>query len=85
MENITQSQTFFLISSIGFVLLWVLVGILLIYIIRATRTLNRILDRVEKDIENLGDTTKEMLLDLRDGAFFRFIFGERRKNKKLLK
>lgn len=85
MEDTAQSQTFFLISSIGFVLLWVLVGILLVYIIRATRTLNRILDRVEKDIENLGDTTKEMLLDLRDSVFFRFVFGERRKNRKLSK
>ena len=85
MEDTAQSQTFFLISSIGFVVLWVLVGIALIYIIRTARTFNRIVDKVEKDVEKIGDASKEMLLDLRDSAIFQFIFGKRKgKHRKLL-
>ncbi len=81
-SSIMNSETFFFISSIGFVTLWVLVGILLFYLIRATRTFERILHRAEKDIDNIGDTTKEMLEDVRESAFFGFLFRKKKKSRK---
>ncbi len=82
MDTLLQSQVFFFISSIGFVLLWILVAIFLFFLIRATKTFLRIIDRVEKDIDNIGDTTREMLDDIRDSAVFNFLFKKKRKSRK---
>lgn len=77
-----QSEIFFFISSIGFVVLGVLVAVILIYILRATHIFSKILKKAESDIDSMGDTTKEMLEDLRDSSVFRFLVGNRkRKNK----
>lgn len=82
MNTLLQSQVFFFISSVGFVVLWILVAIFLFYLIRATRIFSRIMEKVEKDINNIGDTTKELLGEMRDSVIFNFIFGKkRRKNK----
>lgn len=82
MNTLTQSEVFFFISSIGFVLLWVLTAIFLIYLIRATNTLGRIMERAEDDIDKLGDTTKEMLSDIHNSVIFNFLFHKKRKTKK---
>ena len=82
MDAIVQSQIFFFISSIGFVFLWILVAIFLVYLIRATNTFSRIMNRIEKDIDEIGDTTKEMVEDMRDSMIFRFLFGKKRKTRK---
>ncbi|OGI64914.1 hypothetical protein A3H53_03890 [Candidatus Nomurabacteria bacterium RIFCSPLOWO2_02_FULL_40_10] len=46
MDAILQSEIFFFISSVGFIFLWILVAIFLIYLIRATNTFSRILNRL---------------------------------------
>ena len=78
----TQSDIFFFISSLGFVTLWILLAVFLVYLIRAMHTLSRILEQIEKGINDIGDTTKDMLEDMRDSAVFRFIFGKKRKGRK---
>ncbi len=78
----TQSEIFFVISSIGFVTLWILVAIFLVYLIRVTRTFSRIINKIEENINEIGDTTKDMLEDLRESAVFRFIFGKKRRGRK---
>lgn len=82
MDPILQMQVFFFISSVGFVIVAIFVGIFLYYLIRATNTLSRILEQVEKDINNIGDITKEMLEDIRDNPIFNFLFGKKRKSRK---
>lgn len=79
MDALEQSQVFFFISSIGFVILGILAVILLYYFIRATKTFSRIMENVEKDVDHIGDTTKEMLEDVRDSAIFGFLFRKRKK------
>jgi len=81
MDGILQSQIFFFISSIGFIILWAFLAILLFYAIRATRAFNRIMDSVESDIDSIGDTTKEMLEDVRDSAVFRLLFKKKKRTK----
>lgn len=78
----TQAQIFFFISSIGFVLLWILIAIFLVYLIRATYTFSRIIRKVEKDIDNIGDTTREMLEDVRESTIFNFLFRKKKKRHK---
>jgi uncharacterized protein YoxC len=82
MDAISQSQVFFFISSVGFVFLWILVAIFLFYLIRAMSAFSRIMDRIEKDMNNISDTTKDLFEDLRDSAIFNFIFGKKRKSRK---
>ncbi len=77
----TPTEIFFVISSIGFVSLWILMAIILVYILRAFHTLERILKRIERDINTIGDTSKEMLENLQGSAVYRFLFG-RKKSKK---
>lgn len=80
MNTLLQSQVFFLISSVGFVVLWILAGIFLFYLIRATKALSEIMDKVEEDIDHIGDTTKEMLQEVKNSAVFNFIF-KKKKNR----
>ena len=80
-ESQIQSQTFFFISSIGFIFLWVLIAIFLIYLIRATSTFSRIMDKIEKDVNKIGDTTKEMVEDMKDSMIYRMLFKKKRSRK----
>ena len=82
MDPLLQSQTFFLISSVGFVILGILVSILLYYSIRATRIFLEIMSKVEKDIDQLGDTTREMLEEVKESAVFHFLFRKKKKHRK---
>jgi len=82
MDAILQSQIFFFISSIGFIILWALVAIFLFYLIRATNTFSKILEQIEKDIDNIGDTTKEMLEEVKESTVFNFLFRKKKKHRK---
>jgi len=79
MDNFAQMQIFFFISSVGFIILGILAAIFLFYLVRAANTFSEIMSKIEKDIEKIGDTTKEMVHDMKDSLFFNFLF---RKNKK---
>ena len=81
MDAIEQSQVFFFISSVGFIFMWVLVAIFLFYLIRAMNTFSRIMDRIEKDMNNISDTTKDLFEDLRDSKVFNFLFGKKKKHR----
>lgn len=74
-----QSQIFFFISSIGFIILGILVAIVLICLLRSLNSLSKILKRAEKDIDSIGDTTKEILEDVRDSSVFRFLFRRKKQ------
>lgn len=77
-----QTQAFFFVSSVGFILLWVLTAVFLFYLIRATSSLSRIIEKAEKDIDRLGDTTKELLAEVKDSAIFSFLFKKKKKSRK---
>ena len=78
------SETFFIISSVGFVVLWILIAVVLLYILRALQTFSRIIKRLESDINTIGDTTLELLEDVRETTVYKFLFG-RKKSKKASK
>ena len=85
MNTFTPAEVFFLISSVGFVILWILVGICLVYLIRVMHTFSRILDKLEDDVEQISDTAKDIFLDIKDNAVFKFLFGRKRKSQKVVK
>ena len=82
MDTQMQTQVFFFISSVGFVVLWIFVAIFLFYLIRVTNTLSRILEKAEKDINDIGETTKEIIEEIKDNKIFNFLFGKKRKSRK---
>jgi hypothetical protein len=82
MNGIVWSQVFFIISSVGFVLLWIFVAIFVFYLIRISRSFSRIMDMIEDNVNKVGDTTKEMLEDLRSNKLFSFFVKKRKKSKK---
>ncbi len=82
MDTQIQTQIFFFISSVGFVVLWIFTAIFLFYLIRATSTLSRILEKAEKDINDLGETTKEIIEEIKENKIFSFLFGKKKKSRK---
>lgn len=78
-----QSEVFFFISSVGFIVIGILVTICLIYIIHSMHAFSRIIDKVEKNIDELGDSAKEMIEEIRSNPVFRFFFKKKKRaNKK---
>lgn len=82
MNTLASAEIFFIISSVGFVVLWILVAIFLVYLIYTMHSFSRIVKRIEKNIDDISDTTKEMFLDIKESSLFHFIFGKKRRTKK---
>jgi hypothetical protein len=80
-----QSQVFFFISSVGFIVLFALIGWLVIKIITAMETFQRILDKVEAGVDKIGDTTKEVMEDLQDSTVYRVLVGKKKRERKSTK
>ena len=79
MTSIAQSEIFFFISSIGFVILGILVAIILALSIKALNSFTRILTKIEDSLDTIGDTTMELIEDLQSNVFFRMLFNPKRK------
>jgi uncharacterized protein Yka (UPF0111/DUF47 family) len=77
-----QSEIFFIISSVGFVTLWILVAILLFYLIRISRKFSKIVDKVEKNVDDISDTARDMFLEIKESSIFKFIFGKSKRGRK---
>ncbi|MBP9719173.1 MAG: hypothetical protein KBD46_01785 [Candidatus Levybacteria bacterium] len=80
MNTLAQADIFFFISSIGFVVVAILIAIFLFYLIRSVRAVYRIMEKIEKDIVEIGDTTREMVEGVQDSVVFRFLFGKKKKS-----
>lgn len=80
MTALMQSQIFFFISSIGFIVTGILVVAILAYILRILSIFSNVLKKAEEDIGFLGETSKDMLVDIRNSTIFKFLFkGSRKK------
>lgn len=43
------------------------------------------MEKLEKDIDKIGDTTKDLLEDVRDSALFGFLFRRKKKTSEQYK
>jgi uncharacterized protein YoxC len=77
-----QSEIFFLISSVGFIILGILGIIFIVLCIKVMSSFLRILKRIESSMDNIGDATVELLEDLRENVFFRMFFHRKKGRKK---
>lgn len=85
MASLIHADIFFFISTIGFVIFGIMFIILLYKIIKIADTLSRITKKVENGIDTIGDTTKEVIEDMKDSLLFRFLFKGRKKKTKKVK
>ncbi len=77
MTPFMESQLFFFISSIGFIILGLLATIILVECAFIVASFLRIMTKIERDINDIGDTTRELLEDFRDSMIFRIFFKSR--------
>jgi uncharacterized protein YoxC len=81
MNSLPHANLFFLVSTIGFVIVVILLVIGLVYLIQLFKSVLRITKKIEKDIDNIGDTTKDFIAQLWNSTIFSMIFGKRKKRK----
>lgn len=78
-QTLIHADIFFLISSIGFVLIALVVLVGLGYMVSILHKVNRITEKIETGIEAMEENTREFVSDLRDSVVFRMLFGGRKK------
>lgn len=82
MNNLLHADLFFFISSIGFIVCFILCIILGVYLIQIARSVSAIAKKVEQDVETIGDTAKELVLDLQESSLFSLLFRKKKKYTK---
>lgn len=82
MDTLINANIFFFISSVGFIVLGVLAIVALVHIIHILEAFARISKKIENDVNSIGDTTKEMIEEMKDSMVYRFLFGASKKKTK---
>lgn len=72
------TEIFLLIASIGLVVLWIFIATIIFYVLRALYLFSKILEKVEKNIDSIGDVTKELLIDMQGSSVYKFLFKKKR-------
>ena len=83
METLPHANTFFLISSIGFVIVFILIAIALIYLISVFKRVNGLAKHVEENAESISEDAREFILDIRNSPVLKFLFGRKRARKSI--
>jgi hypothetical protein len=68
MDEILQANIFFFITSIGILVLTVLVGIILYHIVKLLRTIRNIVERVEEGSEVIADDVSQLRAYVTQGS-----------------
>ncbi len=79
MNALMESQVFFFVSSIGFVILGILIAIIFIQCIRVMNIFSKIMLKVEENVNDISETTREFIEDMQHSILFRLLFPVRRK------
>lgn len=82
-QTLVHADIFFFISSIGFIIVTLILSVGLVYMIGVLKSVRRITDKIEADIDKVGQETKELVEDLRDSTAFRLMFGGHKKRKNI--
>ncbi len=79
MNSLMQSDIFFFVSSIGFIVIALLSIFLILACIRALSSLIKILEKIESSLDSIGDATMDLIEDMRSNIFFRMFFHPKKK------
>jgi amino acid permease len=81
MQNFSTAEVFFFISSVGFIIIWLLAVVFAFYLIAAVKTFSRIVSKIEQSVDSVGDITKELLGEVKESMIFKFLFGKKKRAK----
>ena len=81
MNTLIHADAFFFIATIGFVILFILLAIALVYLIRLFRSVTTITKGLEANALAIGDDAQALVADIRDSSIFSLIFGRRTRRK----
>jgi len=79
MNTLANSEIFFFISSIGFVVLFGFVSILIFYLVKATRSFTHLMEKIGDNVDTVGDAGRDLIDDMRNSTAFRLLFKPRKK------
>lgn len=79
MNTLVHADIFFFISTIGFIVLFALGVVLLVYVIGILRQIRKITAKIGDNVEDISDEAKEFVYDLRASAIYRMLFGRKKK------
>lgn len=85
MDTFVKADVFFFISSLGFIFLFILVAVFLIYLISLLRSVKRITEKLEGDMKAITEEAKDLISDIKDSRAFRFLFGVKKPRRSRLK
>ncbi len=75
MEDIMKADIFFFIASIGFIVMSLLFAVILFYILKLVRTVQRITDRIEAQSEEISNDVNNFRSFMYKGGIFAAIVG----------
>lgn len=81
MENLLQSEIFFFISSISFIILSILLAVAVINIISILRDFKSVSRKIKNGADYAGDHVEELAKNLEETTLYKIIFGKKRKTK----
>ena len=79
MTTMAASDIFFMISSVGFIILFIASAILLYYLIKAVRAWKELTEKIGKNVDTVGYAGRELIEEMRDSAAFRLLFRPGRR------
>lgn len=77
----TPIDLFFIISTIGFIIMWALFVVFLVYLIKIARIFHSISQNFKHKIDTFSDSTQEIIDDIQKSSFYRLFFGSKTKKK----
>ncbi|MBP6060842.1 MAG: hypothetical protein KA515_02495 [Candidatus Pacebacteria bacterium] len=82
MDTLLHADIFFLITSIAVVFISVFMVVALYYFILPLRRLNKLIEKLEVNIQNAGEEVEEMVGQVRESFIFNLLFPRKKKRTK---
>jgi hypothetical protein len=76
----TNADIFFVISSVGFIVLFIVLAILLYFLIKAVRAFKELTEKIERNVDTVGYASRELIDEMRNSAAFRLLFRPHRRS-----
>ena len=74
MPTVLNSEIFFFISSLGFIIIFIVLVILIYYLIKAVRSFTQLMEKIEKNVDTVGDAGRDLIDEMKNSMTFRLLF-----------
>lgn len=80
MDTLIHADIFFFISSIGFIILFIVLIIGAVHLVRLIRSLNDAIDTLKSKAKDIEADAEELIDEVRESVIFRLFFGRKRRS-----